>query len=292
VDLDIDTASFDRVIRALRAGRGVSLCGSSAATRRTRFQASETFDGNHQWALTDIRKGSGGLEILVYDPLADGRRRGIATSPMWIPASIVREFAGNLDLRSTAERAAKRPRRPLGIGRATFGVTDVVACGAAGTSMPVPSVRLRGGALLVNGQAGRERVVGVAVARIRERPSTTSDILGRKRSGDSFRAFQRIKGQRVAGQRLWFGDRAGTRWMHVSLFRAVGVVAETDIDDEVGEDAEAVALPDVPDDLGADDEVLEGVEDSVDGEELVDEVAASAVVGPRTIERERGRDHG
>jgi hypothetical protein len=140
----------------------------------------------------------------------------------------------------------------------------------------VPSVRLRAGALLVNGQAGRERVVGVAVARIRERPNTTSDILGRKRSGDSFRAYQRIKGQRVAGQRLWFGDRAGTRWMHVSLFRAVGVVAEPDIDD-VGEDAEAVALPDVPDDLGTDDEVLEGIEDSLDDEEVVDEIAAESM---------------
>jgi hypothetical protein len=64
--------------------------------------------------------------------------------------------------------------------------------------------------------------------------------------------------------------------MHVSLFRAVGVVAEPDIDD-VGEDAEAVALPDVPDDLGTDDEVLEGIEDSLDDEEVVDEIAAESM---------------
>ena len=275
VDLDIDTGSFDRVIRALRAGRGVSLCGSSVATRGTRYQASETFDGNHQWALTDIRAAGGGrFEILVFDPLADGRRRGIATSPMWVPADVVRAFAGKLDLRSRAERDAKRPRRPLGIGRATYGLTDVVACGAA--TKVVPGVRLRPGASLVNGQAGRERAVRVSVARIRERPTTTSDIIGRKRAGDPFRTFQRIKGQRVAGQRLWLGDRTGARWMHVSLFRARGAVAEPGLDD-VGEDAEAVALPDADVDEGTDDEVLEGIEDALEDEEVVDEIAAESM---------------
>lgn len=275
LELDIDTASFDRVIKALQAGRGVSLCGSSSATRGTRFQASERFDGNHQWALTDIRSVEGGrLEILVFDPLADGRRHVIATSPMWIPTGIVREFAGNLDLRSKAEREAKRPRRPLGLGRATYGVTDVVAC-AAGKAVPVPRVRLRAGGGLVNGQAGRDRVVGVAIARIRERPTTTSDILGRKRAGDTFRAFQRIRGQRVGGDPIWLGDRTGARWMHGSLFRALGhLVAEPGLD-QVGEDPEGAALPDAPDDQGTDDEVLEGVEDVVD-EAVVDEVVAES----------------
>jgi hypothetical protein len=274
VDLDIDTGSFDRVIKALRAGRGVSLCGSSSATKGTRYQASESFDGNHQWALTDIRGAGGSVEILVFDPLADGRRRGLATSPMWMPAAVVREFAGKLDLRSRAERDAGRPRRSLGIGRATYGLTDVVACGAA--TKVVPGVRLRPGAVLVNGQAGREQAVRVSVARIRERPTTTSDIIGRKRAGDPFRAFQRIKGQRVAGQRLWLGDRAGVRWMHVSLFRSLGAVAEPGLDD-VGEDAEAIALPDVDVDEGTEDEVLEGIEDALEDEEVVDEIAAESM---------------
>ena len=275
VDLDIDTASFDRVTKALQAGRGVSLCGSSSATRGTRFQASETFDGNHQWALTDIRTVEDGrLEILVFDPLADGRRRGIATSPMWISSSVVREFAGMFDLRSKADKAAKLPRRPLGIGRATYGVTEVVAC--ASKKGPTPGVRLRAGASLVNGQAGRDRVVGVAVARIRERPTTTSDIVGRKRAGDTYRAYQRIRGQRVAGDPIWLGDRTGGRWMHASLFRALmGAGAEPGLD-QLGEDPEAAALPDAADDQGTDDEVLEGFEDGVE-EEVVDEVAAESM---------------
>ena len=49
IDIDVDTGSFERVIRALDSRRGVTLCGSSIATRGTRFQASESFDGNHQW---------------------------------------------------------------------------------------------------------------------------------------------------------------------------------------------------------------------------------------------------
>ena len=280
VDLDIDTGSFDRVVKALNSGRGVSLCGSSLATRGTKFQASEKFDGNHQWALTDIRKGSDGhTEILVFDSLADGRRRGIAVSPMWMPADVVRKFAGNLDLRSKAEKDAKKPRRPLGLGRATYGVTDVIACG--GKAAAPAAVRLRPGAVLVSGQAGRDRVVGVAMARIRERPTTTSDIVGRKRNGETFRVFQRIKGQRVGGDPLWLGDRTGDRWMHNSLFRSpTQEVAEPGLD-EIGEDSEAVAAPDASEDHGAEEELLEGSEDGVE-EDVVDTVPAETMEIPAT----------
>ena len=141
--------------------------------------------------------------------------------------------------------------------------------------VPVPRVRLRAGGGLVNGQAGRDRVVGVAIARIRERPTTTSDILGRKRAGDTFRVFQRIRGQRVGGDPIWLGDRTGARWMHGSLFRALGHLGAEPGLDQVGEDPEGAALPDAPDDQGTDDEVLEGVEDVVD-EAVVDEVVAES----------------
>lgn len=270
IDLDVNTASFDRVIKALKAGRGVSLSGSSIATVRTRFQASESFDGNHQWAVTDIRSTAGGqLEMLVYDPLADGRRRAIATSPMWIPVDIVREFAGKLDLRSPAEKAAKRPRRPLGAGRATYGVTEVVSCVPATAKRP-PTVTLHAGAALVNAQAGRKRTVVVPVGRIRERPTTTSDILGRKRAAEAFWTFQVIKGQRVAGSRVWFGDRDGERWMHSSLLGKFASGAADPGTEDVGEDPDAAQAPDAADDQGVDDEVLEGTEDDV-AEEAVED---------------------
>lgn len=270
IDMDVNTGSFDRVIKALKAGRGVSLSGSSIATLGTRFQASEAFDGNHQWAVTDIRSIAGGqLEMLVYDPLADGRRRTIATSPMWMSVDIVREFAGKLDFRSAAEKAAKRPRRPLGIGRATYGVTAVVNCAPATAKRP-PTVTLRAGAVLVNAQSGRKRAVIAPVGRIRERPTTTSDIIGRKRSDEEFWTFQVVKGQRVAGSRVWFGDRDGGRWMHSSLLGKI--TAAVDPGTELaGEDPEAAQAPDAADDQGVDDEVLEGVEDDV-AEQAVDDV--------------------
>jgi hypothetical protein len=279
IDLDVNTGSFDRVIKALKAGRAVSLCGSSIATVRTQFKASETFDGNHQWAVTDIRKNAAGeLELLVFDPLADGRRRGIATSPMWMPVDIVREFAGKLDLRSPAERKAKRPRRPLGIGRATYGVTEVVSCSPGAAKRP-PTVTIHAGASLVNAQAGRKRTVKVPVGRIRELPTTTSDIVGRKRAGETFPTFQVVKGQSVAGSRIWFGDREGERWMHESLFEDALGVAGPQLG-AVGEDPAAAQAPDAVDDHGVDDELLEGAEDDVAEEAVDDTTADAADAGP------------
>jgi hypothetical protein len=64
--------------------------------------------------------------------------------------------------------------------------------------------------------------------------------------------------------------------MHVSLFRSLGAVAEPGLDD-VGEDAEAIALPDVDVDEGTEDEVLEGIEDALEDEEVVDEIAAESM---------------
>jgi hypothetical protein len=276
VDMDLNTGRFERVLRALEAGRGVSLCGSSIVTLHTKFQASETFDGNHQVALTDIRKlPDGTREILVFDPLADGRRAAIARAPMWMPVDLVREFAGRLDLRSEQERAAGRPREPLGIGRATYAVTEAPRCPAEpddgpaadqpGPAKEPPPVRLRLGAKRAGGPDGRELAVAVPVGRVRERPRTTSEIVGRKREGESFLAFQRIRGQRVAGSRLWFGDRHGSRWMHSSLFE-LGEAGEID---EPGEDPGSAGLPPGNESQDASDLVVEGLEDVI-GEDLWD----------------------
>jgi hypothetical protein len=262
VDMDLNTGPFERVVRALEAGRGVSLCGSSIATLGTEFQASESFDGNHQIALTDIRRRPDGTrEILVFDPLADGRRARIARSPMWVPARLIREFAGRLDLRSEQERRANKPREPLGIGRATYAVTEACECGAEPAAQGDPvTVRLRPGARRAGGADGRTLELAVPVGRVRELPRTTADIVGRKRAGDTFLAFQRIRGQRVDGSFLWFGDRMGSRWMHSSLF-ALGEAGELD---EPGDDSESVGLPEGHEGHDADDDVLEGLSDTVD----------------------------
>jgi hypothetical protein len=274
VEFDRNTAKFASVIRALEAGRGVTLCGSSIATHGTEFQGSLTFTGNHQWALTDIRTNpdSGGREILVFDPLADHRFEKVDTAPSWIPVDIVRAFAGNLDFRSKQEIKDDKPRRPLGLGRATYAVTEVNECTADGGNAhddAVPHVRLRPGAKPFGGATGKQLVVAVPVGRVREGPTTMAEIVGRKGDGDTFGAFQKIRGQEVAGSRLWFGGRMGGRWMHSSLFE-VDEAGAVDVD-EPGEDPEAIGLPagvEIPD---AEDEVLEAPEGELD-EDLPDDV--------------------
>ncbi len=264
IDLDTNNGQFESVVKALRKGRGVSLSGSSSATVGTKFQADEDFAGNHQWALTDIRDAGGEPEILVYDPLADGRRNGIATSPMWMPVSRVKTFAGKLDMRSKQEVAAKKPKEPLGIGRAIYGVTDVVACGGTPTPKTTPTptstVKLRPGAVLVNGEIGREMTVIVPVARVRGGPTTEAEIVGRKHIGMKFKAFQKINGQRVAGFRTWFGGREGERWMHGMLFGPAGLSAT--MGPEPGNDP-AVNDPDAPNDSALPDETEDVFDEDV-----------------------------
>lgn len=83
----------------LDEGRGMVLQGGYAAIRGTRWQGSEVFDENHALFVNERRPNpnvAGGYEWLVYDPLADGRRPGIARSPHWIPQAVMLNFAARL----------------------------------------------------------------------------------------------------------------------------------------------------------------------------------------------------
>jgi hypothetical protein len=217
VDLDLHSGSFKDVVAALREGRGVSLSGSSVATMGIKeFDAQHGFDGNHQWALVGIEDHPGEPIITVIDPLADGRR-GLARSPLRMPLSIVREFAGMLDFRTEQEIREKRPRKPLGIGKAVYATTEVVRCKGPGAAAPA-AVVLGHKAALVNGHEGTLKTIRANVGRIRSAPSTGAPIVGRKVRGTVFRACQTVSGQEADGGGLWFGDRDGKRWMHSSLF--------------------------------------------------------------------------
>lgn len=92
--------------RYLDEGKGLMLAGQESATRGTRWQGSETFGGNHQWWDNERRRNSqvsGGWEHLIFDPLADGRRPGIAHSPFWVPEGIVHQFTTRLNVSSSPE---------------------------------------------------------------------------------------------------------------------------------------------------------------------------------------------
>lgn len=206
VDLGASIATFDH---ELHAGKGKILQGASSATRGTRWQASETFGGNHAWWVNEGRgwKVISGLwvptEYLVYDPLADGRRSGIAKSPFWLPRSYLLTFARRLDLDGKGHL--------LGPGRVYM----------AGTRDTEPHFH----PITYGGKLSRPRspfpdrtraqcAPGKRV-NVRSGPDTASRIVEGLADGELFIAYQYTDvGQSIGGSRVWYGDHDGRRWVH------------------------------------------------------------------------------
>jgi hypothetical protein len=197
----ISIAAFDD---HLHDGHGAILQGASSATRGTKYQASETFGGNHAWYVNEGRgwRLISGVwvptEYLVYDPLADGRRAGIAKSPFWLPRTYLLTFARRLIVSGSTM---------LGPGRAYAAFTRDTephfhaAYGGKATS-PFPD-RTRG-------IAPKGRRVNV-----RSRPTTDAPIVEYLAGGELFTAYQRTDtGQSLSGSRRWYGDHDGKRWIH------------------------------------------------------------------------------
>jgi hypothetical protein len=86
------------------ADKAVSLSISYAPIAPTQYDGSPGFTGNHQVLL------SGGM---IYDPLADGRRRGIPKGPQRWPKALLRNACGRLNVAGPGT-----PYRALGQGRA------------------------------------------------------------------------------------------------------------------------------------------------------------------------------
>jgi len=206
VHLDVETPILTTTALArLDRGEGMMLAGQSGATKGTKWQASETFTGNHQWYDNERRRNSqvsGGWEHLIFDPLADGRRAGIAKSPMWIPQAVVLDFAKRLDLDGHGTR--------LGSGQfyAVF------------THDTEPHLVLRYGGVALN--PPQRKIIKVPTgqrANIRTRPTTAAPIAYTRANGMAWNAYQKTTtGQLLAGSRVWYGNIDGTRWAHVTAF--------------------------------------------------------------------------
>ena len=206
VDLDVEYGlAFATFIDRLKAGQGAILQGWEAVTRGTKWQASETFGGNHAWFVNQYNSERG---LLVYDPLADGRRSGIAKSPFWIPMAVVREWAGKLDISDPAE-----PYRALGLGRVY----------AAFTKDTEPHVHLRYGGrrttpfpdhVVSNGSAGY----------VRSAPRTDAEYkIRRLKQGETLTMYQVTdSGDSFNGSRRWYGGHDGTSWVHASRLNGKG----------------------------------------------------------------------
>jgi hypothetical protein len=192
-------ASFDN---ELHDGHGAILQGASSATRGTKYQASPTFAGNHSWYVNEgrgWRRISGvwvPTDYLVYDPLADGRRTGIARSPFWLPRRYLLEFA-----------------RRLRVGSGILGYGKVYAAFTRDTE-PHYHPRYGGARTKPFPDRTRARLAGVNV---RSTPSLSASVVDKLGKGELFIAYQRTDtGQLVSGSRRWYGDHNGKRWVHSS----------------------------------------------------------------------------
>jgi hypothetical protein len=181
--------------RALR-GRGSIVQGSAQATYGTRYRASFTFRGNHAWY---VARGKGWdaqgrpAFVLVYDPLADGRAKGLARSPFWLPRYLFERFCYLLDF--GYER--------LGPGH-VYALMSKVTVPHRHVTVPAAVYY-------------RAKLPVKAGYRIRRRPG---GAIVRASRGETFDAWQKLStGPLMGGSRVWYGDHSGTRWVHRSALR-------------------------------------------------------------------------
>ena len=73
------------------SGRGAVVPIKYSVIAPTKYDASPGFTGGHAVYVNERRSSDG--RFLVYDPLADGRRRGIPKGPQWWPASLLQRAA-------------------------------------------------------------------------------------------------------------------------------------------------------------------------------------------------------
>lgn len=210
VSLEVRTPGrFVDLEAALYAGRGANVAGWYAPVQGTKYQGSETFTGSHRIFLNEGRgwsKGSDGrmhaAEILVLDPLADGRRAGIDEGPTWWPTELVESFTWRLDVSDPAE-----PYRALGKGLAYYGLTIDTE----------PHVTLRYGGVRTSPFPDRTRVANAPKGRrvnIRRAPNRDQAPVDSAANGDVFIAWQHARGEQLGGSRLWYGNQNGNRWIH------------------------------------------------------------------------------
>lgn len=74
------------------SGRGAQVAIQYSVIAPTKYDACPGFTGGHSVYVNERRPSDG--YFLVYDPLADGRRKGIPQGPQWWPPSLLKKAAG------------------------------------------------------------------------------------------------------------------------------------------------------------------------------------------------------
>jgi hypothetical protein len=194
---------FDDLDELRQAGHAIALQIDYTPFLGTTFAGSKTFKDGH--IVLWLPNGD------VYDPLHDGRARGIAKAPVRIPRDVLREAAGTLETNAATHRR-------VGLGRAYAGIFH--------TRHPVPTPGKVTRTFGAQKPRADDFVVVVPMALVRTAPSGVpgkANVVGRRRHGERVAVFgTTARGQRVAGSRVWHQvDRAGTRFMHSSVIDPV-----------------------------------------------------------------------
>lgn len=181
------------LLAQLRAGRGVVVQGNTSALLNTPYRSTGG-PVNHAVYANEVRATTAGVQVLVYDPAADGRWSYVDQGPTWWPWTRLLAFA-----------AALRPwgdsdPRTLGSGRIYSGFMHDTE----------PHVHLRYGGVRTAKFPDRTRANCAAgrVVNVRATPSLTSAIVDHLRDGELFTAYQHV------GTR--FGNHDGNRWVSTS----------------------------------------------------------------------------
>jgi hypothetical protein len=179
--------------------RAAVVQGASSATRGTKYQGSETFGGNHAWAIIQGRgwfKPAGSTQylptdLLVGDPLCNGRRPGIAKGFQWIPRRYVVEFFRRLDIGG----------RQLGYGKVY----------ALLTKDTWPHYHLKYGAVTTTPRNVRVK----AGYKIRSSPG--GKVVRSTTGATGMQVWMVVTdGPLLGGSRKWYGNHEGNRWIHSS----------------------------------------------------------------------------
>lgn len=242
IDLDVERGiAFDDLDDMRRAGHAIGLQLDYGPIQHTTFSGDPMFGDGH--IVLWLPSGD------VFDPLDDGRRPGIAKSPVRIPVELLREAAGKLVLDAAG--------RTVGLGKAYAGIFP--------TAHPVGGVPLRATRLTFGATeilTGEYRVV-VRSGFVRTSPGGVpgrANFVGRKAASAAVHVFGTTKrGQRVAGSRVWHQvNDAGTRFMHSSVIKLTraGEAGEPPGSLDTDDEPPMVDDPDAnsADDAGNDDE--------------------------------------
>lgn len=191
------------VTNALHAGLYVAVQGDS--DQFSNATCSGAFNGDHCIGIHPATRVVGVLRQHWIDD-------GICKTGRWEYDYILHRYAAKLDV------------------RIRFGVFSRPVPKAV--PAPVPVVTLRyGGIKLSPVRAKSIAVAANTKANVRNRPTKTA-VMAPSRSGSPLNGgsnqlpnhtvctlYQYTKtGQLLAGSRIWYGDRTGTRWLHISAF--------------------------------------------------------------------------